>query len=38
MSAITQTKYEHIALDQAGVAWIAGSNTKVVELIAEVHA
>ncbi len=32
------TTYEHIVLDEAGVPWIAGANTKVVELVEEVKA
>jgi len=32
------TAYRHIVLDDQGVPWIEGLNTKVVELIAEVKA
>lgn len=32
------TDYAHIVVDDQGVPWIAGANTKVVELVAEVHA
>ena len=32
------TAYAHILVDDQGVAWIAGANTKVVELVAEVRA
>ncbi|HVF58401.1 MAG TPA: DUF433 domain-containing protein [Thermoanaerobaculia bacterium] len=34
----TGTTYEHIVLDEGGVPWIVGANTKIVELISEVHA
>ena len=36
--ALAATKYEHIARDDRGVPVIVGANTKVVELISEVHA
>lgn len=32
------TAYRHVVLDDQGVAWIEGQNTKVVELVAEVKA
>lgn len=32
---MTATAYRHIELDSTGVAWIAGRNTKVVEIAAE---
>jgi uncharacterized protein (DUF433 family) len=32
------TTYAHITVDEHGIPWIAGANTKVVELVAEVHA
>lgn len=32
------TAYAHIVVDEQGVPWIEGANTKVVELIAEVKA
>jgi uncharacterized protein (DUF433 family) len=32
------TTYAHITVDKHGIPWIAGANTKVVELVAEVHA
>jgi uncharacterized protein (DUF433 family) len=32
------TSYAHITVDEHGVPWIEGANTKVVELIAEVRA
>ncbi len=38
MNTAAQTTYEHIALDDQGIPWIAGANTKVVELVAEVQA
>ena len=38
MIATTPTTYEHIALDEQGVPWIRASNTKVVELVADVKA
>lgn len=38
MIAATPTTYEHIVLDEQGVSWIKGANTKVVELVAEVRA
>lgn len=34
----TPTAYEHIVLDENGVAWIEGANTKIVELVAAVKA
>jgi uncharacterized protein (DUF433 family) len=33
--ASTETRYEHIALDETGVPFIVGTTTKVVELVAE---
>lgn len=36
--AIRDTSYAHIVLDDSGVPWIAGTRTKVVELVAEVRA
>lgn len=36
--AATRTSYEHIVVDEHGIPWIGEANTKVVELIAEVHA
>jgi uncharacterized protein (DUF433 family) len=36
MIAATRTTYEHIVLDEEGVPWIRGANTKVVELVEEV--
>ena len=33
--ASTQTRYEHILLDEAKIPFIAGTTTKVVELVAE---
>ncbi len=38
MSAETRTAYEHIVLDERGVPWIEGANTKIVELVAEAKA
>ncbi len=35
---VTATTYEHIVLDENGIPWIRGANTKVVELINEVQA
>lgn len=35
---LAATKYEHIALDESGVPVIVGANTKVVELVTEIHA
>lgn len=35
MSAATRTAYEHVVLDEKGVPWIEGANTKIVELVAE---
>jgi len=35
---LAATKYEHIARDADGVPMIVGANTKVVELVTEVHA
>jgi uncharacterized protein (DUF433 family) len=32
---MTSTSYHYIEIDAEGVAWISGSNTKVVELAAE---
>lgn len=34
----TATTYEHIVLDEAGVAWVEGANTKVVEIVMDVKA
>ena len=34
----TSTSYEHIVLDESGVPWIVGANTKIVELVSEVQA
>ena len=36
--AVSATSYEHIALDDHGVPIIVDANTKVVELINEMHA
>lgn len=33
--SVVETRYEHIVLDAAGVARIAGTTTKVIELIQE---
>ncbi len=38
MTTTTRTAYEHIVLDENGVPWIDGANTKVVEIVAEVKA
>jgi uncharacterized protein (DUF433 family) len=38
MIAGLRTAYEHIVLDEKGLAWIDGANTKVVELVEEVKA
>ncbi|MEZ5333655.1 MAG: DUF433 domain-containing protein [Thermoanaerobaculia bacterium] len=38
MIAGNRTSYEHIVLDEHGVPWIDGANTKIVELVAEVKA
>jgi uncharacterized protein (DUF433 family) len=38
MIAATRTTYEHIVLDEQGVPWIDGANTKVAELVEEVKA
>jgi uncharacterized protein (DUF433 family) len=38
MIAATRTTYEHIVLDENGIPWIEGANTKVVELVAEAKA
>jgi uncharacterized protein (DUF433 family) len=38
MEMTTATTYEHIVLDQAGVPMIEGTNTKIVEIVAEVKA
>ena len=38
MTTATPTSYEHIALDERGVPWVAEANTKVVELVAKVRA
>lgn len=32
------TPYAHVVVDEQGVPWVEGANTKVVELIAEVKA
>lgn len=32
------TEYRHISVDDGGIPWIEGANTKVVELVAEVKA
>ena len=37
-AAAARTPYEHILVDEHGVPWIAEANTKVVELVAGVHA
>jgi len=34
----TGTTYEHIVLDENGIPWIGGANTKVAELVTEVQA
>ena len=36
--AVAKTSYRHIVLDDNGVPEIDGANTKVAELIAEIHA
>lgn len=36
--ALQRTTYEHIALQENGVPVIAGTNTKVIELVQEVYA
>jgi uncharacterized protein (DUF433 family) len=38
MIAAKPTSYEHIALDENGIPWIEGANTKVVELVAAARA
>lgn len=38
MSLPAVTSYAHVVVDEQGVPWIEGANTKVVELIAEVKA
>ncbi len=38
MITAARTTYEHIVLDERGVPWIEGANTKVVELVEEVKA
>ncbi|HVS65341.1 MAG TPA: DUF433 domain-containing protein [Thermoanaerobaculia bacterium] len=38
MAPATRTSYEHIALGEAGIAWIPSANTKVVEIVANVRA
>ncbi len=38
MSLLAVTAYAHVVVDEQGVPWIEGANTKVVELIAEVKA
>ena len=38
MIAAARTTYEHIVLDEQGVAWIDGTSTKIVELVEEVKA
>ena len=35
--AVADTSYAHIVLDEEHVPWIAGTRTKVVELVAEVR-
>ena len=35
--AVAETAYRHIVLDDNGVPIIAGANTKVAELITEIH-
>lgn len=35
MVPATRTSYGHIVLDEHGIPWIEGTNTKVVELVAE---
>ncbi len=34
----TATTYEHIVLEEDGIPWIRGANTKVAELVTEVQA
>ena len=36
--ALTQTGYEHVIMSEAGTPIIAGTTTKVIELVAEKHA
>lgn len=36
--ATTATEYAHVIVDESGVPWVEGANTKVVELVAEVKA
>jgi uncharacterized protein (DUF433 family) len=31
----TETRYEHVVLDATGIPFIAGTNTKVIELVVE---
>ena len=38
MATATPTTYEHVVLDENGVAWIEGANTKLVELVAAAKA
>jgi len=38
VTAAKATAYEHIVLDEHGIAWIAEANTKVVELVAGTRA
>lgn len=38
MIAATPTTYGHVVLDEHGIPWIEGTNTKVVELVAEAKA
>lgn len=38
MIAAIRTAYEHIVLDDQGIPWIDGANTKIVELVGEVRA
>lgn len=38
MIAATRTTYGHFVLDEHGIPWIEGTNTKVVELVAEARA
>ncbi len=36
--AATPTTYEHIVLDENGIPWIEGANTRIVELVAAAQA
>ena len=38
MTGSSRTTYQHILLDEEGVPWIDGTNTKVVELVAQAKA